>query len=159
MKEIYTISIESPFSADAAALIDELSDSLQAITGSSGRSSFDPNDVCVPRSAFVIIRRAEGMAEGCGALRPIDENTAEIKRMYCRTKGAGLGSRILAYLEAYAANAGYTLLRLETRRINKNAVAFYLRRGYYIYPITVYTRAGKKRCVLKRGCGGINVDK
>jgi N-acetylglutamate synthase-like GNAT family acetyltransferase len=125
------ISKESPFCSDAIALMDELSGILKAITGSSGRASFDSNDVCVDGSIFVIARSHEGKAIGCGSLRPMNEKTAEIKRMYVRKKSSGIGSKILAYLENSAEEMGYDKLRLETRIVNSKAVSFYRKEGYY----------------------------
>ena len=129
-----TILPESPFSQDAISLMDELSDCLQAITGDSGRSSFDAHDVCGDRALFIIARNKEGKAVGCGAFRPIDGKTAECKRMYAKEKGIGLGNKILTYLEEQARGMGYRYLRLETRVINREAVAFYERNGYQRIP-------------------------
>ena len=43
-----------PNSPDALILMNELSQELESITGSSGKNSFDQNDVCVPRALFVV---------------------------------------------------------------------------------------------------------
>jgi ribosomal protein S18 acetylase RimI-like enzyme len=71
---------------------------------------------------------------GCGALRPLDEvahpQVCEIKRMYARIEGRGVGTRILRYLEQEAIDLGYREAWLETRRVNTVAVAFYLGHGY-----------------------------
>lgn len=132
--KIVMISAESPFSSDAISLIDELSECLQDITGDSGKSSFDANDVCNDRAMFVIARNQSGEAIGCGAFRPIDETTAEVKRMYAKSKGMGIGNKILSYLERQAHDIGYETLRLETRIVNTNAVSFYERNGYKKIP-------------------------
>ena len=42
---------------------------------------FDPDLVSVPRSTFLVVR-LEGKAVGCGALVPIEDEVAEIKRMF-----------------------------------------------------------------------------
>ena len=118
------ISAESPFSPDATSLMDELSECLEAITGNSGKNSFDANDVCNDKAIFVIARSQSGKAIGCGAFRPMDDTTAEIKRMYAQNKGKGIGSKILSYLEHQAHDFGYKSLRLETRIINTKAVHF-----------------------------------
>lgn len=128
------IQEEDPGTPDAILLLDELSDTLKAITGASGRTSFDPEDVRVARSIFVMARDEEGNAVGCGAFRPIDDATAEVKRMYTRDKGRGVGSLILAYLEEKAKEFGYKALRLETRLVNAQAVSFYASRGYNRIP-------------------------
>ncbi|HEX2939064.1 MAG TPA: GNAT family N-acetyltransferase [Ruminiclostridium sp.] len=128
------ISAESPFSVDAISLMNELSKCLQDITGDSGNSSFDANDVCNSRAIFVIARNESGKPVGCGTFRPMNEETAEVKRMYAKEKGMGIGNKILSYLEHQAHNMGYKTLRLETRVVNAKAVSFYERNGYKKIP-------------------------
>lgn len=129
-----TIEPVSPFSEEATSLMEELSKRLRDITGNGGRNSFDPNDVCKEKAMFVIARDENGSAIGCGAFRPMDEKTAEVKRMYAKEKGSGVGNLILSYLESQASQMGYESFRLETRVINKNAVSFYQRNGYEVIP-------------------------
>jgi GNAT superfamily N-acetyltransferase len=129
-----TILAEDPDTPDAVQLMEELSKALEAITGNSGRSSFDPNDVRVPGSLFVIARDQAGEAIGCGAFRPIHKDTAEIKRMYAKHKAAGIGTEILRYLEIQAKKLGYSALWLETRLVNNGAVSFYESKGYHRIP-------------------------
>lgn len=124
-----TINRENIDSAEARELMEELSAELKNITGDSGQASFDMADMDNPRSLFVIAR-AKGRAVGCGVFRELSYETAEIKRMYARNKSAGIGSRILAYLEMQAKEYGYGRVVLETRRCNKKAVNFYLNNGY-----------------------------
>lgn len=57
-------------------------------------------------------------------------SAAEIKRMYARPGSKGIGSALLAWLEAEARQIGYRMLRLETRVVNTRAVQFYLAHGY-----------------------------
>lgn len=134
MKSVIVIKEEDPNTPDALMLMDELSKALEDITGDSGRNSFAVEDVCVPRALFVIARNEEGEAVGCGAIRPMDENTAEVKRMYAKAKATGIGSEVLLCLEARARELGYSALRLETRLINQRAVSFYENKGYYRIP-------------------------
>jgi len=125
------ISVEpaDPACLEALALIAELDAALQAITGDSGASSFDPEDVRGPQAVFVIARDADGRAVGCGALRPLLPGVAELKRMYARP-GSGAGTNLLAALEERALALGYLEIRLSTRRVNARAVDFYRRHGY-----------------------------
>lgn len=129
-----TIGAEDPATPEAIALIDELSGALAAITGDSGRSSFDTRDVRVARALFVVARNAEGQAVGCGAFRPLSADVAELKRMYSRPGNPGAGSALLAFLEAAAAALGYRAIWLETRAVNQRAVSFYHARGYAQIP-------------------------
>jgi GNAT superfamily N-acetyltransferase len=125
-----TISIEDPASADTVALLEELSATLARITGDSGKASFDPGDVRAERARFVVARGDDGYAVGCGALRPLDQDIAEVKRMYARSGASGIGSAILAFLESEARRLGYKALWLETRLVNARAIDFYERHGY-----------------------------
>jgi ribosomal protein S18 acetylase RimI-like enzyme len=128
----FHIAAADPTLPEAAVLLDELSERLAAITGSSGRSSFDAEDVRVPGALFVLARSADGKAVGCGAFRPMGEDVAEVKRMYAQVAGAGLA--VLTHLEAAAKEYGYLKLRLETRLVNQRAVAFYEKHGYARIP-------------------------
>lgn len=67
---------------------------------------------------------------GCGGYRPLEPGVAEIKRMYARPGTRGVGAALLAALERRARADGYAAVRLETRRVNGRAVAFYARSGY-----------------------------
>lgn len=121
---------KDPYTADACYLMDELSMALEAITGDSGRNSFNVEDVCVSGALFVIAYNDKDEAIGCGAIRPISGEIAEIKRMYAKTKAKGVGTEILGYLETQAKEMGYSVLWLETRLVNRQAIAFYESRGY-----------------------------
>jgi ribosomal protein S18 acetylase RimI-like enzyme len=129
-----TINEENPTSPDTQQLLTELSNTLAALTGSSGQASFDLSDVQVARACFVLARDAHGVALGCGALRPLQAQVAELKRMYARSAGRGVGSALLAHLEQRAREFGYQELWLETRKINQRAVNFYLTHGYREIP-------------------------
>lgn len=128
-----TVQAEDLAGPDARALVAELSATLLAITGASGQASFDVADVCAARACFAIARDGGGRALGCGALRPFDvtmPGIGEIKRMFARPGMGGVGSAVLRFLEQEALRLGYIDLRLETRRVNVRAVAFYERSGY-----------------------------
>ncbi|MES2041550.1 MAG: GNAT family N-acetyltransferase [Pseudomonadota bacterium] len=131
MHEFHIVAAD-PALPEAAVLLDELSARLAAITGDSGRSSFDMQDVRVPGALFVLARNADGKAVGCGAFRPMGEGMAEVKRMYAQVAGVGLA--VLTHLESAAKEYGYLRLRLETRLVNQRAVAFYEKHGYHRIP-------------------------
>ncbi|BCN32636.1 GNAT family N-acetyltransferase [Anaeromicropila herbilytica] len=130
MSEI-SIEIEDIESAEASKLIDELSEQLERITGNNGKGSFDSSDMKNQRAAFVIAR-IDGDAVGCGGFRELSDETAEIKRMYARTRSIGTGKKILKFIEELAKDYGYHRTVLETRSCNQNAVDFYLSQGYVV---------------------------
>ncbi|XYJ10526.1 GNAT family N-acetyltransferase [Telluria sp. B2] len=118
---------------EARDLIAKLDTALAAICGDSGSKSFDADDVRGPRAVFLLARDALGTAVGCGALRPLKADVAEVKRMYARP-GSGAGMVLLSALEGRARAFGYRAIWLETRRVNARAVAFYERQGYRVIP-------------------------
>ena len=131
---MYLIAPCPPGHPDALTLLDSLSAALAAITGSSGRSSFDPDDVTVQRALFVLARDDRNTPVGCGAYRPLSPGIAEVKRMYASPGTVGLGGAILEFLEQKAAADGYEALWLETRLVNDRAIRFYGRHGYARIP-------------------------
>lgn len=124
------IIAKSPYDPEAVNLLEELSKSLEDITGSTGKQSFDLSDVCVPRSVFVVAYDDDREAIGCGGIRPINERTAEVKRMFAKVETKGVGSKILSYLENEAIRFGYSALWVESRIVNEAAVSFYRKNGY-----------------------------
>ena len=129
-----TIAAEPIDTPDATLLLAELSSALESITGNSGASSFEADEMAHPRTYFAVARSIEGKAIGCGAIRPLNARTAEMKRVYARAPHSGVGGQIVAFLERKAVEFGFESVVLETRVINKKAVSFYLRNGYVIIP-------------------------
>lgn len=126
------VTSTSPHDAISLQLIAELSAELGALYGDDGAGAFTPEDVTVPRAAFVVAWLNDVPA-GCGALRPMDNaSTGEIKRMYVRRefRGNGISKRILAALEARAREFGYTFVWLETGVRQQEAVSLYEKSGY-----------------------------
>ncbi len=85
----------------------------------------------LPRGLFVIGGHHDD-PDACGAVSFLDDERAEIKRMWVSpaARGKGLATRLLAYLEALSLQAGRTLIVLDTNRALSEAIALYERRGY-----------------------------
>jgi GNAT superfamily N-acetyltransferase len=131
-----TAAAEDVRSADAVQLLDELTGELAALYKiGDGRAGFDPSDVEQPRAAFVIAR-VDGYPAGCGALRPLDAQSGEIKRMYTRPafRRRGVAQAVLAEIERLAVGFGYTTLKLQTGPLQPEAAALYERVGYRRIP-------------------------
>ncbi len=133
-----SVQPEDPRGEAATQLVRELTAEIAALYsdfGQDGSGSFSANDVLVPRSAFVVAR-LNGQPVGCGALRPMDAETMEVKRMYVApcARRLGLGRRILAELERLAAGFGYHVMRLETGIRQPEARALYERFGFHRIP-------------------------
>ena len=138
MEKMPTIhaAAEDVRSADSEQLIKELSAELAALYQvEDGGAGFHPGDGEQPRAAFVVAR-ADGHPVGCGALRPLDASTAEVKRMYTRSdyRRQGVAQAILAEIERLALEFGYTSLQLQTGPLQPEAVKLYERVGYYPIP-------------------------
>lgn len=133
MKEIIFIKITNPDDEKVLAITEELSENLYLRFGSDGKNSFQDwqND----NSRFVfVIAEINNEIVGCGAIRPIDQNIGEVKRMYSKYPGKKIGTMILTFLEDKAATLGYTDLVLETRVKNEIAIAFYHKQDYKTIP-------------------------
>ena len=86
---------------------------------------------------FVIAVSPDGRAVGCGALRRLDEASAEVKRMYVEpaSRGSGVAAALLRTLKEKARDRGWTTLRLETGPAQPDAIRFYEREGYRPIPL------------------------
>ncbi|WP_416903874.1 GNAT family N-acetyltransferase [Micromonospora echinospora] len=82
---------------------------------------------------FLIARDAHGTALGCGGLRTLGPDSAEIKRMYVEpaARGTGVAVAILHSLEHEARGRGVVNLLLETGTAQPDAMRFYEREGYH----------------------------
>jgi len=127
-----TVEKSDPFSPDSCSLVEKLSAELAAITGDSGKSNFTIDSMDGDRSLWVLARNEKGDATGCGAIRPLTENIAELKRMFSDRSAPGVGKALLNFLETSAKNMGYTEIWLETRHVNHKAVNFYKNNGYVL---------------------------
>ncbi len=84
----------------------------------------------------VVVAYADGLPVGCGAFKEYTPGTAEIKRMYTMPEGRGHGiaSRVLAELEAWAAELSYEKCVLETGINQPEAIALYRKCAYRQIP-------------------------
>jgi GNAT superfamily N-acetyltransferase len=71
-------------------------------------------------------------AAGCGGLRQLDHENAEIKRMFVDPayRGTGVSTAILRRLEQFGRARGWTRFVLETGKGQPDAVGFYEREGF-----------------------------
>ena len=132
--EIRREDIGSPV---AAALILALNEELAGRYPEEGATHFrlDAEEVAAGRGAFLVARK-RGEPLGCGAVRRIDEHTAEIKRMYVNpsARGQGIGRLLLKELEGEGRRLGARRIVLETGERLAEALAIYSRAGFSRIP-------------------------
>ena len=87
------------------------------------------------REVYLLAWR-EGVAVGCGALRRLDGQRGELRRMFVtpQARREGVGRSLLARLEADALALGYRRLLLETGTRQKPAAALYRAGGWRRIP-------------------------
>jgi len=135
-----TITIErAELTADVSrVLIASLNAELKGVYSDPGATHFhlDAEEVADGRGTFLVVYR-EGTPVGCGALRLLDAETAELKRMYVSptVRGRGLGRRLVAALEAEARALGIRRLVLETGIWQAAALALYRATGFHPIPL------------------------
>ena len=93
------------------------------------------NPTLGPRDIY-IAAWIDDVPVGCGAIRELDQSTAEIQRMYVHReyRRRQLGRTILVYLENEARRLGYSRLVLETGDRQVPAMALYQASGFRRIP-------------------------
>ncbi len=92
-----------------------------------------------PRGAILLARRGPDLC-GCVALRPIDDATCEMKRLYVRPayRSLGVGRELVTRLLDSARGRGYARIRLDTLPTMAGAIRLYRGLGFreiepYVY--------------------------
>lgn len=125
------VSLESPDQPEIVALIADLDAYQDTLYPSEVRYALDLASLSKPNVLFVVARRADGTADGCGAM-VLHSGYGEIKRMYVRpeARGQGTARRIMDALESTAHARGVAVFMLETGPYQPEALAFYSKQGY-----------------------------
>lgn len=125
-----SLSREDAHGPDAVWLISEMCAELST-RYHRPPSPFLPEEAMAARTALVVAR-LDGAPVGCGALRQVDERTAEVKRMYVvpGARRRGISRRVLGELERLAAEFRYERIILETGTFQPEALALYASAGY-----------------------------
>jgi ribosomal protein S18 acetylase RimI-like enzyme len=129
---------EPPLLADARRLIEEYAASLPfdlSFQGFEEELATLPGDYAPPNGRLLVARSHE-RSLGCVALRPLDGDTAELKRLWVRTeaRGAGAGRLLAAHVVEEARSAGYARVRLDTTPGMEAAQALYESLGFVAIP-------------------------
>jgi putative acetyltransferase len=96
---------------------------------------FNPHNV-MNIQARVIMAYDDAKPVACGAFRPLNDQTIEVKRMYTKPayRNLGIGKQLLMGLEQWAKSEGYSESILETGIKQPEAIAAYEKSGYTRIP-------------------------
>lgn len=133
-----TVQPEPLASPPARELIGALNQELSGVYTEADATHFalDAEEVAPGRGAFLVAYR-DAAPVGCGAVRLIDDATAELKRMYVvpSLRGSGIGRCLLGALEGEARRLGARRVVLETGTRQTAALALYERAGFEPIPL------------------------
>lgn len=101
----------------------------------------------------VVVAYYDNVAVGCGAIKPFDSDTAEVKRMFVQPhmRGRGIAAGILKELELWAKELGYVNTILETGIRQPEAIRLYKKSNYTIIPnYGQYVGVATSVCMTKK---------
>jgi putative acetyltransferase len=125
------VEAASPRLPHARALIAELDEYLMGLYPPETNYLLDVEALAAPEVRF-FVAYLDDQAAGCAALRRLDEQSAEVKRMYVRptARGRGIGAILLAALEREARAQGLSALYLETGALQTEALGLFEGSGF-----------------------------
>ena len=147
-----SIAPESPASADGRLLIGELDAEIEPLYARASRHGYSVDKLLAENVDFFIVRE-NGVPAGCGGVKRVDGEYAELKRMFVREpfRGHGLSRLLLEHLTGFVRDHGFALLRLETGIHQKAAIGLYESAGFTrIAPFGNYFDDPVSLCYEKR---------
>ncbi|KQV55089.1 MULTISPECIES: helix-turn-helix domain-containing GNAT family N-acetyltransferase [unclassified Caulobacter] len=129
------VEVVSPGSADARWCLDRYFAELAQRFDSGydpAQAAPAPEDQFAPPKGWFVVARLEGRPVACGALKRVDAETGEIKRLWTdpTSRGLGLGRKVLTTLEALGCEAGLRRVRLDSNAALTEAIGLYAKAGY-----------------------------
>lgn len=134
-------------SPEGLRLVHAMGVELSARYGDGGLSPAATADFSYP-GVFLVAER-DGVAVGCGGVRPGADGTGELKRMYVdpAVRGQGIARLLLQALVEHCRAAGLRRLLLETGTEQPEAVALYESEGWTpVPPFGHYAHDPRTRC-------------
>lgn len=119
---------------DFIMLVQQLDKDLATRDGDEHAFYAQYNGIAAIKHTIVAYRN--GVAVACGAIKAFDNSSMEVKRMYTvpNARGKGIAAQVLAALEVWAKELGFTSCVLETGKKQPEAIALYSKCGYSISP-------------------------
>ncbi|QYR23498.1 GNAT family N-acetyltransferase [Paenibacillus sp. sptzw28] len=151
MRELKLVDA-APDNTDLARLIKKLDEDLLQRYPADEIFGVDFDDPNINEVAFIIAYSGE-IPVGCGAIRPIDDDSTELKRFFVEReyRNKGIAKQILSALEAKAKGLGFNCIRLEAGTKQPEALSFYIKHGYYeIDKFGEYIECESSLCYEKR---------
>jgi putative acetyltransferase len=120
----------NPRLPEVRKLIDELDAYLQTLYPAESTYMLDIETLAQPQMRFYSAT-VDGEMLGCGGFW-IHDDYAEVKRVYIhpKSRGLGLGRKIMAHIEAEMLREGRNISRLETGISQPEAIGLYRAIGY-----------------------------
>lgn len=132
-------------------LISKLDEHLSQLYPIEGIFGLNLNSPKVNDTTFVVAYIGD-IPVGCGAIRPLDKETIELKRFYVDShyRNKGIATQLLKFLEIKAKNSNYKNLVLETGNQQPEAISLYKKNGYNeIFPYGEYIGCDNSVCFAK----------
>ena len=91
-----------------------------------------PGHYAPPRGELLLARAEDGTALGCVGLRPLEDGTCEMKRLFVtpEARGLKLGQALAEAIVGHARRIGYAQMRLDTLPKLGAAIALYKKMGF-----------------------------
>ena len=128
IKTVRTTSADKDF----ITLVDQLNSELALRDGDMHEFYHQFN--AIDNLNHVVLVYKNKVAVGCGAFKPFNDESVEIKRMFVpkNYRGQRIATIVLDALETWAKELGFKICVLETGKKQPEAIALYSRRGYTV---------------------------
>lgn len=153
MMDEVRLSVVPVHDAGLAGLIAKLDRELLESYPAEDIFGVDLEDAAETRDIVFAVAFAGNEPVGCGAIRPLDADSVELKRFYVDAsfRQRGIASSLLRFLEQQARDGGYTILRLETGELLAQAVGLYKKFGFCeIERYGPYVNSPQSLCMEKK---------
>jgi putative acetyltransferase len=150
--QILVCAEADPCGPEAAELMAALDAEIMQLYPDLPVHGIDPAEFQRTGGVF-LIGRVDEIPVACGAVRPLEESVAEVKRMFVRPqhRRKGFSKIVLAALEDVARSRRYRAIRLETGVNQPAAISLYECAGYQRIPCYgLFASNSMSRCFEKR---------